>query len=92
MPQPIGGLGGGGRGSYNVFNATAGLVNTGGGGGSGRGAPIGGARAGQAGGSGIVVINYPNAYRLPQTTGDTTIYTMDSNIIVKFTGSGTITF
>jgi hypothetical protein len=53
-----GGSGGGGRGesSYNAGNETSGAVNTGSGGGGGGPNAIG------AGGSGIVILKYPDAY------------------------------
>jgi hypothetical protein len=91
---PYGGLGGGGRGGHNPGGnyspAFAGAINTGGGGGAGGGATA--PQGSQPGGSGIVVFNYPNAFRLPTTTGNVRISTANSNIIVQFYESGTIRF
>ena len=75
-----GGYGGGGTGSTgNTNNSTAGTANTGGGGGGGRQTNLG-----SAGGSGIVVVSYPDVYAAPTaTTGSPTVST---------SGSGSITF
>ena len=58
--QGAGGVGGGGAGSNNA--GTAGAVNTGGGGG-------GGWNSSGAGGSGIVIISYPDIYSAPTFGG-----------------------
>jgi hypothetical protein len=50
-----GGYGGGGNGGQGADNATAGSANTGGGGGGG-----GNLYAGKTGGSGLIIIRYPN--------------------------------
>jgi hypothetical protein len=85
-----GGAGGGGNGgNLNTSPATAGTVNTGGGGGGGgyTGYPA------QAGGSGIVIIRYPNTYALAtSTTGSPTITTAGGYNIYTWTSSGSITF
>jgi hypothetical protein len=70
-----GGVGGGGAGSNNGA-ATAGQANTGGGGG---GAGAGSSVAGGAGGSGIVIISYPDIYpALATTSGSPTVSTSGS--------------
>jgi hypothetical protein len=85
-----GGAGGGGNGgNLNTSPATAGTVNTGGGGGGGgyTGYPA------QAGGSGIVIIRYPNTYALAtSTTGSPTITVAGGYNIYTWTSSGSITF
>jgi hypothetical protein len=76
-----GGAGGGGAG-----NGTNGTANTGGGGGGG------GDTAG-IGGSGIVIISYPNTYDdAVATTGSPTLSNIGGNKIYRWTGSGSITF
>jgi hypothetical protein len=48
---------------------------------------------GGAGGSGIVVLSYPNTYAAAaSTTGSPTITNIGGNRIYKWTGSGSITF
>jgi hypothetical protein len=59
---------------------TPGTVNTGNGG------------SNRAGGSGIVIISYPNGYKLATATGTYTQTASGGNYIFTFTGSGTITF
>jgi hypothetical protein len=49
-------------------------------------------QTGGAGGSGIVVISYPNGYNLATATGTYTQTSSGGNYIFTFTGSGTITF
>jgi hypothetical protein len=92
----LGGGGGGGNGS-GAFGAsyplpTNAIANTGGGGGA-SGAYSGSTPAGQAGGSGIVVIRYPS-YLAPatSTTGSPETYTTGGWRVYKFVASGTITF
>lgn len=84
-----GGSGGGGAGG-NPTGAVAGTPNTGGGGGGGtNGTP------GAAGGSGIVVIRYPDSYSTAtSTTGNPTAVTTSGYRIYSWTtvGSGSITF
>jgi hypothetical protein len=66
----------------------AGTANTGGGGGGG-----GDGDNGQAGGSGIVIIRYPDSYdAAASTTGSPTITVTGGYRIYKWTGSGSITF
>ena len=84
-----GGSGGGGAGG-NPTGAVVGTPNTGGGGGGGtNGTP------GAAGGSGIVVIRYPDSYSTAtSTTGTPTAVTTSGYRIYSWTtvGSGSITF
>jgi hypothetical protein len=83
-----GGAGGGGRGeSYPSGTAsTAGTVNTGGGGG-------GDSSTGKAGGSGVVIIRYPDSNpAATSTTGSPTITVAGGYRVYQFTGSGSITF
>jgi hypothetical protein len=76
-----GGLGGGGAG-----NGTAGTANTGGGAGTSNGT-FGN------GGSGIVILRYPDSYAAAaSTTGSPTINTTGGYRYYKFTGDGSITF
>lgn len=86
-----GGIGGGGAGGKNAGSGVAGTANTGSGGG-GAGQSANGSRSG-AGGSGIVIIRYPELY-LPATatTGSPTYSVSNGYRYYKFTGSGSITF
>jgi hypothetical protein len=72
-----GGAGGGGAGGVGSATGTAGTANTGGGaGGSGAGG------ANQSGGSGIVIISYPDTYAAAtSTTGSPTVSTSGSGSI-----------
>ena len=79
-----GGVGGGGAGAES--NATAGTANRGGGGGG-----IYSNNAG-AGGSGIVIIRYPNTFADAISVSNGTKTTANSCTIYTFTSSGTITF
>jgi hypothetical protein len=95
-PTPIqnsGGQGGGGDGNTGTAdNATAGVANTGGGGGGG-GHNGGTNYTGKSGGSGIVIISYPNNFKnAASTTGSPTFTNTGGFKIYKFTGSGSITF
>jgi hypothetical protein len=78
-----GGTGGGGNGgAYGGSAATSGISNTGGGGG---GAASGG--TGGAGGSGIVIVSYPDVYAAATgTTGSPTVSTSGSGSLL-FNGS-----
>jgi hypothetical protein len=102
-----GGIGGGGHGSgYTGDNmtggayATPGTANTGGGGGggahSGTGAGFVGDFRGASGGSGVVVIAYPNTIPAPTTISGGLTYDQPTRAgyrVYRFTaGSGTITF
>ena len=85
-----GGKGGGGPGATPVANS--GNVNTGGGGGGG-GNPPNIAVGGGAGGSGIVIISYPMAVFLANTTGSNVLLTnVNGQRVHSFYSSGTITF
>ena len=93
-PVATGGLGGGGDGSvYNGTAQTPGTANTGGGGGGG-----GINKAGQTGGSGVVIIRYPNSLTLTETTSPNVLtfntYTEGSDKVTVFTSgeNGTIQF
>lgn len=73
-----GGSGGGGTGGNNT-TGTAGTANTGGGGGG-----AGGTASSSNGGSGIVIVSYPDVYAAPTaTTGSPTVST---------SGSGSVAF
>lgn len=91
----LGGLGGGGAGGGYFGYAVAcrdGTANTGGGGGAGGGS---GDLTGGAGGSGIVIINYPVSVGLAKaTTGSPTQgYTCSgARIYYTFTSTGSISF
>ena len=87
-----GGSGGGGKGGYQSVAAISGTVNTGGGGGGGGGTSQG---TGASGGSGIVIISYPNYYDdAVSTTGSPTFTNIGGNKIYTWTtvGAGSITF
>lgn len=77
-----GGSGGGGSGGNASTASSAGTVNTGGGGGGAYST-----NNGSAGGSGIVVINYPAPQ---QFTGGTITNVNGSNIVHTFTSSGSL--
>jgi len=86
-----GGAGGGGAGTSGAVNAGNGTANTGGGGG-GLGLPNTTSLAG-AGGSGVVIIRYSDAFPLASaTTGSPTITTTGGFRIYRWTSSGSITF
>jgi hypothetical protein len=85
-----GGAGGGGAGGNNAgtkLNGQCGGVNTGGGAGGSRDAN------GGTGGSGIVVIRYPDTYALASsTTGSPTVTTAGGYRVYKWANNGSITF
>jgi hypothetical protein len=81
-----GGLGGGGNTGPQA--GSTGTVNTGGGGGGSQ--DTGG--SGSAGGSGIVVIRYPDTFATATTTGSPNVIYANANIIYRFWQSGSITF
>jgi hypothetical protein len=78
-----GGVGGGGNGGkYSISNATSGLPNTGGGGGGAQYSENAG-----AGGSGIVIVSYPDVYAAAaSTTGSPTVSTSGSGSL-SYNGS-----
>ena len=77
----LGGVGGGGNGGGNNLAATAGTANTGGGGGGAYNATS------PAGGSGIVIVSYPDVYAAATaTTGSPTVSTSGSGSLA-FTGA-----
>ena len=78
-----GGTGGGGTGGANNTGVSGG-VNLGGGGG-------GGMDSG-AGGSGVVIISYPDTFGDATVTGNPTVTIAGGNKIYKFTSSGSITW
>jgi hypothetical protein len=95
--ETTGGLGGGGTGGGYLQNsgngATAGGTNTGGGGGGGANNDYPGGRVGRAGGSGVVIIRYADAYTdAVSTTGSPTYTNTGGYKMYKFTGSGSITW
>jgi hypothetical protein len=80
-------VGGGGAGNSSGAG-TAGTVNTGGGGGASNSS-----FAGATGGSGIVILRYPDTFRAAtSTTGSPTITVAGGFRVYKFTASGSITF
>jgi hypothetical protein len=84
----VGGNGGGGNGANDSIPATSGTANTGGGGGGGSNPQVAG-----TGGSGVVIIRYPDSYSAASaTTGSPTITVTGGYRIYKFTSSGSITF
>jgi hypothetical protein len=89
----LGGLGGGGAGGGYfgyVVSCRDGGTNVGGGGGAGGGS---GDVTGGAGGSGVVIFNYPNTFGLAiSTTGSPTQTYYGANIVYTYNSSGTITF
>jgi hypothetical protein len=85
---------GGGSGSVgsNGSLAVAGTANTGGGGG-GSGTRVSNPQKGANGGSGIVIIRYPDSNpAATSTTGSPTITVAGGYRVYQFTGSGSITF
>jgi hypothetical protein len=89
----LGGNGGGGRGGYLNTPGVSGTANTGGGGGGG-GYPLASYASG-AGGSGVVIIAYPNTFAVPTISGGLTYDqpTRSGYRVYRFTaGSGTVTF
>ena len=84
-----GGTGGGGNGGRHLdsYSGTAGTANTGGGGGG----AIGASTAGNADGSGVVILRIPAASYSGTTTGSPTVTDDGSFKVVKFTGSGSYT-
>ncbi len=91
-----GGLGGGGNGKGTTTNGDDGVNNTGGGGGGAgsAGASAGVNFTGGTGGSGVVILRYPNTQTITIGSGLTgTTATVGSDKVTTFTdGTGTITF
>ena len=90
-----GGTGGGGDGAsdFNTTNGEQGAGNTGGGGGGGSSDD----RTGASGGSGVVILRYPNSFTLAKGSGITEAsgspFTEGLDKVSVFTGgTGTITF
>jgi hypothetical protein len=72
--------------------AVAGTANTGGGGGGG-GTRVSNPQKGANGGSGVVIIRYPDSNpAATATTGSPTVTVTGGYRIYNFTGSGSITF
>jgi hypothetical protein len=93
----FGGAGGGGNGALFVgsipFPPTAGTSNTGGGGGGSSGDNTANGYLSAAGGSGIVIIRYPQNCSAPvATTGNPQILYNNGYQIYIWTTSGTVTF
>lgn len=90
-PATPGGNGGGGAGAWDDATIQAGTTNTGGGGGGSR--SNNSTSTGRPGGSGVVIIRYPDSYTAAaSTTGSPTITVTGGYRYYKFTGSGSITF
>ena len=91
-----GGSGGGGTGTSGISVAGGlGTVNTGsgGGGGGGEGSPQFRTAGGGAGGSGVVILRYPDTFPLAaSTTGSPTVTNPTGYRVYTFTASGSITF
>jgi len=85
-----GGLGGGGQGGNDGgVSPVAGTANTGGGGGGGGGFADNSA----AGGSGVVIVRYPDTFSEATSTTGSPTYTVSGGYrIYKWTSSGSITF
>jgi hypothetical protein len=99
-PAGAGGAGGGGAGGTGAYSYGAnGTANTGGGAGgdgwvrSGCDTPTAYSSPGKSGGSGVVIIRYPDTFPLAKTTtGSPTVTTTGGYRIYRWTGSGSITF
>jgi hypothetical protein len=89
-----GGVGGGGNGATDTVGsyASAGTPNTGGGGGGGSHPSTDINFAGKSGGSGVVIIRYPDTYTFASVTGSPTITNPAGYRVYTFTQSGTISF
>jgi hypothetical protein len=92
---PAGGTGGGGKGSRTFSDdAVAGTANTGGGGGGGASRSDGSGWDGENGGSGVVILRYPNTKTITVGAGLTSsTITQGTNKVTIFTaGIGTVSF
>ena len=89
-----GGTGGGGNASTSASanNNTAGTTNTGGGGGGSSYDNAGSWNASRAGGSGIVILRYPNNYTISGLSGNTSTVGTDKVTTFTNTGTGNIQF
>lgn len=92
--QADGGLGGGANAPTSGNNGNNGTANTGGGGSGCSGSNGGGPFSGGAGGSGVVILRYPNTYTVTIGSGLTGSTATDgSDKVTTFTaGTGTISF
>jgi hypothetical protein len=84
-PVGTGGTGGGGNGSPSISQITAGTPNTGGGGGAGG---QNSNAQGEAGGSGIVILYYPDSYAVLASTSGSPTYTVSGGFR-KYVWNGT---
>jgi len=90
-PATPGGIGGGGAGAWDDATIEPGATNTGGGGGGSR--SFNTATVGRPGGSGIVIVRYPDTYTdAVSTTGSPDFTNSGGFKTYTFTGSGTIRF
>lgn len=90
-PATPGGNGGGGNGAWDDATITAGAPNTGGGGGGSR--SNNSTSTGRPGGSGVVIIRYPDTFMAASSTTGSVTYTVTGGYrYYKFTGNGTIVF
>jgi len=89
----IAGSGSTGNGGNYLSAGSAASANTGGGGGGGGNFNLGANSYGGNGGSGVVILRYPNTYILAvSTTGSPTVTNVGGYRYYTFTGSGSITF
>ena len=88
-PSGSPGGGGGGGGTPRGFAGTAGTPNTGGGGGGGASAFAG--SGGGNGGSGVVILSYPNEYANVETLIGASYSEVNGQRILRFAGSGSFT-
>lgn len=90
LPGGSGGSGGGGQGAGGGLTASAGVINTGGGGG---GSGCNGSRpctTSRSGGSGVVILRYPNTFFADFSAGVTqTILSSGSNKVSTITATST---
>ena len=92
LPGAGGTGGGGGGGPITTYNGIDGTINTGGGGGGGT-AKAAATSTGGTGGSGIVIIRYPDGYKAAtSTTGSPNVIVASGYRTYIWTTSGSITF